>query len=207
VLNGWNLSGVSTYQSGTPIRIGFNQGDLSNADLARAWFGTGDNLGFGGAGNGRITPTYSCDPTISGSSGTGDTVLDIGCIGIPAFGETGPLRPPFYLRSPDRMFHDLTVFKNFRIGTGDKKLQFRVGLFNLFNMAFADPNQNDIDRNIETTCNVQRDGIPDGEGGTADGVCDPEGGFSFTQNTLNNFGNILSLRGHRVIEFALKFFF
>ncbi|HMV50367.1 MAG TPA: hypothetical protein PKD31_21685, partial [Blastocatellia bacterium] len=49
--------------------------------------------------------------------------------------------------------------------------------------------------------------FPNGLGGTQDNKCDPSGGFSFTQNTLNNFGKITTKRGQRVIELALKFTF
>ena len=46
-----------------------------------------------------------------------------------------------------------------------------------------------------------------GVGGTASGVCDPSKGFTFSQDTLNNFGKITTKRGQRVIELALKFTF
>ena len=47
----------------------------------------------------------------------------------------------------------------------------------------------------------------DGDGGTVDNGCDPTGGFSFTEDTVNNFGRINIRRGHRIVEFALKYFF
>src|SRR5262249_5489106 len=123
LLNGWNLSGVSTYVSGMPIRLGFS-GDL-NTDAAKlAWFGTKDFLGysqdFSQGSIGAITPTFTCDPTIHGSSGVGDKVLDIKCVGIPAFGQSGPFVSPFNLRSPARNFHDVTIFKDFRCGQSEK---------------------------------------------------------------------------------------
>ena len=49
--------------------------------------------------------------------------------------------------------------------------------------------------------------MPNGVGGTVNDVCDPTGGFRFTQNTINNFGKINILRGRRIIEFALKYYF
>ena len=51
------------------------------------------------------------------------------------------------------------------------------------------------------------DGVPNGVGGTVDSVCDPTGGFSFTQNSINNFGKINIMRGRRIIEFALRYTF
>jgi hypothetical protein len=53
---------------------------------------------------------------------------------------------------------------------------------------------------------VRVTGVPNGAGGTAD-VCDPTKGFTFTQQTKDNFGKLNLLRGHRVIEFVLKYYF
>jgi hypothetical protein len=38
-------------------------------------------------------------------------------------------------------------------------------------------------------------------------VCDPTKGFSYTQQTKDNFGKINLKRGHRVVEFVLKYYF
>jgi hypothetical protein len=103
--------------------------------------------------------------------------------------------------------HDLTLFKNFKT-VGEQKLQFRAGFFNLFNQAFANTNNTaDINLTLETTCNVRVASVPNGAGGFATDVCDPTKGFGFTQQTKDNFGKINLLRGHRVIEFVLKYYF
>jgi hypothetical protein len=213
LLNGWNLSGVSSYVSGMPIRLGF-AGDLGTDQAKLGWYGTKDFLGysqnFSEGSIGAITPTFTCDPTISGSR-VADKVLDIKCVGIPAFGQSGPFVSPFDLRSPARNFHDLTVFKDFRFGQSDRRIQIRAGIFNLFNQAYpiapAGPGGSDIDLRLEANCNRKLSGVPNGEGGTSDNVCDPTGGYTFTQNTLDNFGKILTKRGRRVVEFALRLFF
>ena len=67
--------------------------------------------------------------------------------------------------------------------------------------------RNDINLNLNTECNVVRNGVPNGIGGTVDNVCDPTGGFRFTQDSINNFGRINIRRGHRIVEFALKYYF
>jgi hypothetical protein len=73
-------------------------------------------------------------------------------------------------------------------------------------MAFATPQiTDDIDLRLDAECNVTVT-APNGIGGTAD-VCDPTQGFHFTDQTLRNFGRINILRGHRVVELALKFYF
>jgi hypothetical protein len=106
------------------------------------------------------------------------------------------------------MNHDITLFKNFPIGKGSKKLQVRMGAFNIFNQAAPSTSGGqDIDMALQTTCNVRVNGVPNGTGGTSDNICDPRGGFSLTQNSIDNFGKILLQRGHRVVEFAVKFYF
>jgi hypothetical protein len=208
-LNGWQLSGVSTAVSGTPIHLFFT-GDAAGPGVSQAYFGTPDvagvELGYGGAGN-AIVPELTCDPRLDGT-GAGEKILDIGCIRVPAFGTNASRVPPYDLRAPWRSTHDVTLFKNFPI-RGDQKLQFRAGFFNVFNTAYAltGLGYNDIDLTLRTTCNRRVDHIPNGAGGYADGVCDPTGGFSFTPNTIQNFGKINLKRGHRVIELAIKYYF
>jgi hypothetical protein len=102
---------------------------------------------------------------------------------------------------------DLTIFKNFAL-RGVRKLQFRAGFVNIFNAAYATTGvANDMDLTLDTRCNHRVDHVPNGIGGYADGVCDPAGGYSFTDATRKNFGQIKVKRGHRVVEFVLKFYF
>jgi len=158
------------------------------------------------AGGNGLAPVYTCDPTLGGKD-AGEKILDIDCIGVPAFGQNGDLVPPYNLRQPTRSNHDLTLFKNFAI-KGDQKIQFRVGFFNLFNQAFATTavDGNDINLVLDTTCNVIVPNVPDGAGGTQN-ACDPTQGFSFTPQTIENFGKINLKRGRRVVEFVLKYYF
>jgi hypothetical protein len=208
LVNGWQLSGISTFSSGIPIWLGFN-GPAGSTDISQAYYGTPDIpvlLEQGNQTNG-LAPVYTCDPRLDGRK-NGEKLLDVNCIGFPALGEVGQVIPPYDLRTPARINHDLTLFKNFPL-KGDQKLQIRAGFFNIFNQAFATTvvARADIDLGLETVCNRTLSGIPDGAGGTLDGVCDPTGGFSFTENTRNNFGKINLLRGRRIVEFAIKYYF
>ena len=138
----------------------------------------------------------------------GEKLLDINCIGFPAFGEDGQVIAPYDLRTPSRFNNDLTLFKNFQI-KGEQKLQLRFGFFNIFNTSFITFAQSaeDVNLHLGTNCNRTVNGVPDGSGGTVDNVCDPTGGFTFSQDAIDNFGKINLRRGHRVIEFALKYYF
>ena len=208
IVNGWQLSGISTFASGIPIWLGFGgPAGTNNAEVA--YYGTNDIqvlTGPGGTGEG-LAPVYSCNPSLSGQK-VGEKLLDINCIGFSGVGQIGDVLPPYDIRTPGRMNHDITLFKNFAIH-GDQKLQVRIGVFNLFNMAAASTSvdRNDINLNLNTECNRVVNGVSNGVGGTVDNVCDVTGGFHFTQDTINNFGRINIRRGHRIVEFALKYYF
>jgi len=205
VLNGWQLSGISTMASGTPIRLTFT-GDAGSGSIAAAYFGTADVVGPSNSGGNALAPVYSCDPR-TGAQGVGEKILNLDCIKVPEFGKNGDLLPPYNIRTPTRFNHDLTLFKNFQL-RGEQKVQFRVGFFNLFNQAFANVTSGaDINLNIDTRCRVRVPELPNGAGGTATNVCDPTGGFDVTSQTTSNFGLINLKRGHRVIELALKYYF
>jgi hypothetical protein len=210
VLNGWQMSGITTFESGRPIRLRFS-GALSGAPAQVAFFGT--NAFTQSSGNaGGIAPILLRNPQ-TGNSNVNNRYLDLSVVSVPGFGQTGPYQSPFYIRSPHRSNFDVTFFKNFNF-TESKKLQFRVGLFNALNQAFANPDLGDIDLTLETT-NVTNPAtgrcfevlnVPNGIG-TTDTVCDPTKGYTFTQRTRDNFGLIRSKHGHRRIELALKFYF
>ena len=204
LLNGWQLSGISSVMSGTPIHLPFS-GDAANPGVSQSYFGTPDVFGFG-PGN-TLVPVFTCDPRLNGHQ-VGEKLLNIACVGVPPFGTNGTIVPPYDLRAPWHSTHDLTVFKNFAT-RGAQRLQFRAGFFNIFNTAhvnttFGSP---DVDFALDTVCNSFVDHVPNGVGGYVDRVCDPAGGFSYTQNTLANFGKVKLKRGHRVIALVVKYDF
>jgi len=211
VFNGWQMSGITTFQTGTPIRLRFS-GDINSAGQALAWYGS-DAFNVQGQSVGAVTPVYAANPKVSGGGGVGDKVFDLNALKIPTFPNTGPSQPPFYLRTPSRSNFDVSFFKNFNFSES-KKFQFRAGFFNIFNQAY--PTQisptgglgsSDIYLTLNTVCNVRKNGVPNGNGGTVDNICDPTGGFSYDQTTIDNFGKIVNKHGRRIVEFAFKFYF
>jgi hypothetical protein len=211
VFNGWQMSGITTFQSGTPIRLRFS-GDINSAGQAVAWYGS-DAFNVQGQSVGAVTPVYLQNPQLSGGGAVGNKLFDLSALQIPTFPNSGPSQPPFYLKTPSRSNFDVSFFKNFNFGES-KKLQFRTGFFNIFNQAY--PTQisptgglgsSDIYLTLNTVCNVRRDNVPNGAGGTVNGICDPTGGFHYDQTTIDNFGKIVNKHGRRIVEFALKFYF
>jgi len=216
VFNDWQMSGITTFQSGTPLRLRFS-GDILTTGQALAWFGT-DAFNVQGQSVGAVTPVYLGNPTISGGGGVGDKLFDLSKLAIPTFPNSGPSQSPFYLRTPSRSNFDVSFFKNFNFSES-KKFQFRAGFFNIFNQAY--PSQittaggfgaSDIYLTLNTVCNVKvanpPNGNPNVHGGTVDGsVCDPVQGFHYDQTTIDNFGKIVNKHGRRIVEFAFKFYF
>lgn len=225
LLNGWQMSGITTFASGTPLRLRFS-GDITGDGIEIANFGT-NAFPSDGFAAGAIAPIFTANPSRDGKK-VGERVFDLGSITIPGFGKSGPFVSPFYFRTPSQQNWDLSFFKNFRISES-KNLQFRAGFFNIFNMAFpknidtGNANNSDIYLTLETRCTrtptnqtlVLANGtvttftqtVPNGNGGTVSGVCDPTKGFTYADDTKNRFGQIITKRGQRVVELALKFTF
>ncbi len=209
LLNGWQISGITTFQSGIPIRLRFT-GDIASTAQTLAWYGSDAWASRAGASLGAVTPLYTGNPSLGGKA-LGDRIFDLTQLQIPSFPNTGPSQPPFYLRTPSRSNFDISFFKNFQISES-KKFQFRTGFFNIFNQAY--PTQfntngalgtSDIYLTLNTVCNA-RVNVPNGIGGMSN-PCDPTQGFTYTQETRDNFGRIVNKRGRRIVEFAFKFYF
>jgi Carboxypeptidase regulatory-like domain/TonB-dependent Receptor Plug Domain len=212
LLNGWQVSGISTFQSGAPISIFFTGGGgvgtgngLNSSNAWVAWYGTNAFSGSSATNTGGIAPILLRNPSISSGGKIGDKLFDINAVAIPAFGQSGAYQSPFYTRLPDRNNHDMTLMKNFRFKES-KNLQFRLGLFNLFNQAFV-TRQADVDLTLQTTCNARVRDVPNGAGILIRDVCDPTQGYSFTDTTKRDFGKIITKRGNRRIQLSMRFTF
>jgi hypothetical protein len=125
VVAGWQVAGVTTIQSGTPVNVTLT-GDPANI----------------GAGNQRPDlvggiPSLDCQP-IANSRELGNC-YDASAFGIPAqytFGNA----PRNVLRGPNSKTTDLSFMKNFPLGRG-AQFQFRAEVFNVFNTVnYNNPN-------------------------------------------------------------------
>src|SRR5262249_50961838 len=121
VLNGWQISGITTFSSGKPLNLRFG-GDVQN--LALAALGS-DAFSTAAYTPGGIAPVFTKNPSLDGKN-VGEKLLDLNAIAIPAFGASGPTIPPFYFRTPATQNWDLSLFKNFKV-TESKSLQLRFG--------------------------------------------------------------------------------
>jgi hypothetical protein len=123
VLDGWQLSGVSTFQSGT--RGGFSY----------AFTGAPSNL----TGGGPQDVVLTCDPFLPKGERTTDRQFKTECI---SFGGPAVLAGDTYYfgNSPGDEWvglgyanHDITLFKNFAL-SGRRTIRFQIEMYNAFNL-------------------------------------------------------------------------
>jgi Carboxypeptidase regulatory-like domain len=139
-LNGWQITGVSTYISGAPLQplantVGSNfgvTGTLPGGSAITSARITGSNAI-------NVQPVLTCDPR---EGVTGDQILNPSCFTLPTPGTNGAYIFP-NLRGPSYINHDFALFKNFSFAN-DRKFQFRASLTNVFNhpQRFLDENLN-----------------------------------------------------------------
>lgn len=154
-VNGWQLSGYTTYQSGAPIQP--NTGGNLNANFPgltyptqgapdlpdnmillpnglestnvniQTWLGSGGSGGNTGSGYHNLVPQVTCDPRKHASG----AYFNPACFTVPAFGTPGTMVWP-YIKGPAFFDSDLAIFKNFQV-TERQKVQFRLSVTNWLN--------------------------------------------------------------------------
>ncbi len=116
LLNGWQLSGITTYQSGAPVGVGYSQ--VSAADLS---------------GTPSISPRILVvgNPVLPSGDRTFSRNFRTDVFRLPAAGTLGTMSKNL-LRGPGISNWDVALFKNFAIREG-VRAQFRSEFYNAFN--------------------------------------------------------------------------
>ncbi|PWU09172.1 MAG: hypothetical protein C5B51_06660, partial [Terriglobia bacterium] len=110
---GWQISGVAAFATGTPFGIT----PIMLADLT------------GGGDIQRVNLT--CNPNLGHWDKTPDTYFDKSCIQFPG-GSLGNANKAV-VRGPGRNNFDLSLFRNFNLGSEKRVLTFRAEAYNVFN--------------------------------------------------------------------------
>jgi hypothetical protein len=123
-LGGWQIAGITTIQSGSPI----------NVTLA----GDPANIGINNQQRPNLigpVPSMNCEPNSAGTSDVARREL-INCFDRSAFETPAAFTfgnaPRNVLRGPKSVITDLSFMKNFPLG-GNAQFQFRAEMFNVFN--------------------------------------------------------------------------
>jgi hypothetical protein len=129
---GWQISGVTTVQSGTPVNVTFTD---DRANIGRTGLQRPDLVGS--------VPKLNCQPNSAGTTAVARLQL-INCYDATAFAL--PAQFTFgnasrnILRGPKFASTDLSMMKNIPIGAG-MQFQFRAEVFNVFNTVnYNNPN-------------------------------------------------------------------
>jgi hypothetical protein len=132
LLDNWQISGLSTFATGTPVYVTFTTVD--GADIT----GGGDTTRFTG-GPGATNPTAGSgvpnlvgDPNLPSSERSLTRWFNTAAFARPARGDAGN-SPKDVTRGPGVTNSDITLFKNIPLGSGLRKLQLRWEIYNVFN--------------------------------------------------------------------------
>ncbi|UCF38843.1 MAG: TonB-dependent receptor [Acidobacteriota bacterium] len=146
VVNGWQLTGITQFQSGGPIgRPGLGG---TNADGGSA----NDAIDITGSPDSQAVARLTCDPREGKQEGEW---FNPRCWEAPTIGNNGDFTIP-YLKGPGFQNHDFSIFKNWQIGSAEeRKLQFRVSFYNILNHPL--PFFSGQERHLEFTDGVMTD--------------------------------------------------
>ncbi len=121
VVNGWQVSGISQWQSGAPLTNFQFSGTMADGQQLQAQLvnGTPDTP---------ARPFLACDPRTGLSA---NQYANPTCFIAPLPGRNGAYILP-YMKTPAFQNHDISLFKNWAL-TEHRKLQFRFSMYNFLN--------------------------------------------------------------------------
>jgi hypothetical protein len=129
-LGGWQLSGITTIQTGTPFSV--INGGGSNGTGAADNAGVGDGLGVGSYAD-VIGSAKNGKPYIAqNANNVGPLLMNPGAFAAPrglTFGDSGRN----YLRNPSRTNFNMSLFKHFKPFKERLDIEFRTEVYNVFN--------------------------------------------------------------------------
>jgi hypothetical protein len=189
IVNGWMLSGITQFQSGTPLQVatgnsnfglsGSTVNPYTLADGVVVPVGTGlSNALVTGSPDVSMQPILTCDPR---SNLGAHQFINGNCLAPPGPGQNGSFVFP-YVKTPSFFNSDLSMTKDFKF-TEVKKIQFRLSAYNFLNHPLTSFNPAGGDGNLTL-------------------------GFTSAGKLTNpNFGYANFLNGNRTIQLDLKVYF
>jgi hypothetical protein len=188
VVNGWQLSGITQFQSGSPLQAvnasNFGLGGsttqpytLPNGVVVPTGTGITNQL-ITGSPNIEAQPILTCDPRTGLQK---NQFINGSCFAVPTPGNNGSFIMP-YIKGPAFFNSDLSMSKNF-ILSESKKIQLRFSAYNFLNHPLVSYNPAGGDGNLTLSFN------------SAGKITNP------------NFGYANYLNGNRTVQMTVKFFF
>ncbi len=182
-LNGWELSGITQWQSGAPIQPNTPNGDMNVAYGSVNGVGVSPNT-YLGTSSMQLLPVLTCNPNSGLKSGQ---YFNPSCFSAPQPGQVGNIIWP-YIKGPAFFNSDLSLYKNFKM-TERQTVQLRFEAFNFLNHPL--PEFNASGTNADLTLKF----------------ANPSGALTSTNQNAATTGSPLNTVGNRIIEFAVKYMF
>ncbi len=196
VVNNWQLTGITTFQSGVPTELGFGIPNINTSQRITGSWTEGP----------RPILASGIQPNVTGGSEQGGSSLDITKISIPNI-NPGP-RPRSIIRRPGINITDLSIFKKFPIGgDGQRYIQLRLETFNVFNHAQFDNFNTGITFDITNfdQYKAKQVGSPQTIRNTRSGVSPASGRLG---RALGEFsGQPAFVSSNRAVQLAVKIYF
>jgi len=174
-LGGWQIAGVASYVSAPPLQASsdYNFG-ISGTNREGVELGNVQILGTTAMD---VFPVLTCDPHKDVPDGY---MFNVSCFAAPSVGQIGSTIMP-YIKGNSYKGLDLSLYKNFAIGSKGQKIQLRLSAYNVLNHPTWYP---------DTTANLTLH--------YTNGVMDSQ-----------NFGKINEDNkfGRRIVQVALRFVF
>jgi hypothetical protein len=127
VVNNWQVTGITTFQSGVPTELGFG---IPNTDVNQRISGSWTE-------GPRLILTGDAQTDVTGGASQGGSSLDITKLRLPNINPGPQVRS--LIRRPGINVTDLSFFKSFPLGgDGQRYIQLRLEMFNAFNHAQFD---------------------------------------------------------------------
>jgi hypothetical protein len=190
LLGGWQWSGITNIETGTPFSVinGGGSDGTGTADNA----GVGNGLGIGSYAD-VIASAHSGKPFVApGGNNIGPLLLNPGAFAAPrglTFGDSGRN----YLRNPGRVNFNISLFKHFKTYSDHLDIEFRAEAFNVFNhtqFRITDPaNPGNVGNNVINCYGSQAELYSAGGSGCLQG---------------NSFLHPVDAHDPRILQFALK---
>ena len=190
LLGGWQLSGITTFATGTPFSV--INGGSSNGTGSSDNAGVGDGLGVGSyadvIGKANVGKPY----VAPGGNNVGPLLLNPGAFTAPrglTFGNSGRN----YLHNPSRTNFNMSLFKHFKPFQERLDIEFRAEAYNVFNhtqFRITDPaNPGNTGNNVINCYGTQTELYSAGASGCLAG---------------NSFLHPVDAHDPRILQFGLK---
>jgi Carboxypeptidase regulatory-like domain len=225
LVNGWNLSGITTWQSGPDVvelsstNLNLNGNGPSYFDPSTGATGANcqtigggtcgvynfNTLTYAGSPNMNLQPTVICNPTANLKP---HQYFNAACFSGPTAGANGQWQLP-YVHGPSYFNSDLALFKTFKV-TERQNVEFRLSAFNFLNHPLDSfQNNGDMQLNMNYQCNgaaaSSTNYCPLGSGAyVVTNV--PTGTYNLTGSNIKS-GYASTRFGRRVLEVSAKYNF